>query len=379
MRILHLTNWYPNNTNPYEALWIQKHVEALDANVIYSSVIHLNVENSNRIKWENYKSKRDVRHFLLKIPFHIWRINEWVTFILLWYVLLFKVQLSRYDLINIHIAYPLCVYLGWIKRFTKLPIVITEHWSAYHFGFHISNLKKKKRIQQIFHHETPVITVSEALKNDIKKFANTNNFPSYVIPNIVDTRIFYFKNIPISSNPTFFMVSQWKAPKQPILVLEAFQEIIQFYPHAKLRIGGYGPQEKQIRDFILNNQLQNHVRYLGKLSPMSIADEMNAAWGFIHPSDYETFSVVCAEAVCCGTPVIASNVGGIPEFVVNNNNGILVENSPEKFLAAIKEVIQLQNKFDRKKISESTRAIFSKEAVGKNYFEVLQKIHSASI
>jgi len=98
---------------------------------------------------------------------------------------------------------------------------------------------------------------------------------------------------------------------------------------------------------------------------------------FIHCSQYETFSVVCAEALCCGTPVIASDVGGIKEYI-HNRNGILVkENNCETYYFAINQFMQNHDFYDRKSISNEAVGRFSEDIVGNLYFQTLSDIINA--
>ena len=150
-------------------------------------------------------------------------------------------------------------------------------------------------------------------------------------------------------------------------------------PNAILNIGGYGPQYDQLKEIILDLKLEKNVFLIGLLKPDQIAYEMHQSKAFIHCSDYETFSVVCAEALCCGTPVIASKVGGITEFV-NKSNGILVEdNSPDSFFGSILDFEEESKNFDRKKISNDAVAKFSEKKIGKDYFSALKEVISIDV
>jgi glycosyltransferase involved in cell wall biosynthesis len=256
--------------------------------------------------------------------------------------------------VNVHIAYPL---LRFPLRFKKLfgnNVVITEHWSAYHSGFNLPKEgKAKARIAQIFAHGIPVIAVSRALMEDIVRFAGRADFPKHVIPNVVDPDIFYpDAHILGGDAPVFLMVGNWAAIKRPLLILEAFSELLGEFPEAQLRVAGYGTQWEAMTGFVEQRGLES-------------------ATAFLHASDYETFSVVCAEALCCGTPVIASDVGAIPELL-EDGNGVLVKNTSTDWHAALRNL--LRNPSHRPRLSISTRAKrhFSPAQVGEQLREVLE-------
>lgn len=371
MKILHIANWYPSKPTPFNAPWIRNHINSISdqsENVVY----HIEVRKGS-MKINYGKNNDNSTYFMIGLFFEIWRIYEILSFILVLWILIINKN-KKFDIINFHIAYPNCTYLQIIKKWIKFPIIITEHWSAYHYNFNIKYPEKRNRIQRIFRNNIPVISVSNSLINDIKAFSKAE-FPYFVIPNIVNTQVFKYQ-LPSSkiNKKTFFMVSQWKWPKEPFIVIEAWRLVIQNFPSMKLKIGGYGPQLKKMDELIKDLNLMKNIEFFGNMKQEKIAEEMQSACAFIHCSEYETFSVVCAEALCCGTPVIASNVGGITEYV-NKKNGILVEeNKSEKFSLAIVNCYEKNYLYNRKLISKEASNNFSEKRIGTLYYETLSSI-----
>ena len=370
LRIFHVTHWYPNAENPLEALWIRRHIECLSPECD-NFVLHLQVVPSGRWKWQCLRIDNGIQH-VVQLPRSNWIVAEWVSALLLsYYALKFKIN-KRFDVINVHIAYPILSTWSVLRKFIKLPIVITEHWSAYHFNFNVEKTERLRRIKQIFYKEFPVIAVSNALVHDIRKFSGNDRLRAYVIPNIVDVEVFRFKRLSGYSHTTFFMVSLWKSPKDPIMVLRAFFDLIsnKDFQNAQLRIGGYGPLWEDMKDEVQRLNLASAVVFLEKLSTTQIADEMNKAGAFIHCSAYETFSVVCAEALCCGTPVVASAVGGIKEFVTNQNGVLVDTHTIDAWTKSLKSAFS--KKFDHEAISTHAARLFSAEKVRNKYVDVLR-------
>jgi glycosyltransferase involved in cell wall biosynthesis len=135
----------------------------------------------------------------------------------------------------------------------------------------------------------------------------------------------------------------------------------------KLVIGGYGELWKEMNSWIENCGSPDKFEMLGVLNSNEIANHMRSCQAFLHPTDYETFSVVCAEAVCCGSPVIASNVGGIPE-VVGLSSILIEENNVKNWRIAIEDILRKKVKFP------DTVNRYSENTVGQQYFSVLKEI-----
>lgn len=105
-----------------------------------------------------------------------------------------------------------------------------------------------------------------------------------------------------------------------------------------LTILGSGPLEKYLRN--LSQKCRSNVSFVTTRIDHNRMPEIYHRFGcFVAPSRTEAQGVAMCEAMACGLPVIATNIGGIPEFVKNEVNGLLVP--PERPLALRKAVTRL--------------------------------------
>lgn len=378
--VLHITTWYPHKKQKIEANFIKEHIDSLDK-YCKNHVINLDFVDSKTalLKFEYFKESGYEDIYICKTKLLNTFIKEIIASI--WFIyILTKYKRKKYDIINIHIAYPIATYLNFIKKLTKLPIVITEHWSAYHFNFYLDkNLKGLNKIKKIFFNCDKLFAVSKSLADDIINFSGNKSLNYKIIPNIVDTKTFYINRIKQPQEPTFLMVSIWSTIKKPLIIIEVFKNILKDYPNAILKIGGYGDQMSAIESKIKELNIETNVYILGKLNKEEVAKELNSSTALLHSSSYETFSVICAEAISCGIPVIASNVGGIPSFI-NSENGILIsEEKIEHWQNAIIEIIKNRQLFDDKEISKKAHEQFSSANVGKRYYNELLNTKKSEI
>lgn len=373
-KVLHITNWYPNKWNPNEAVFIKEHFDACN-NYVEQDLWHIQVRNEGSyFRYYSGDYSKSEHYIVVDTKIKIHRLQEIVTLLLL-IVLRIKLGKRCWDVTNVHIAYPLLRFTRTFQYLFGKSIVITEHWSAFRNNFFLPrNSKAAKRIANIFSFGLPLIAVSKALVADIVRFVGHDNFLKYIIPNVVNPDIFYPERHTRRNSPIFLMVAAWNPIKRPLLAMKAFAELLNHIPEAKLRIIGSGPQFKEMREYVKYTQLENCIELLGPMDKLGIAMEMRQADCFLHASDYETFSVVCAEAISCGLPVIASNVGGIPEFI-KDEKGILVENNLDNWTSAL---IDFSNgNILKKTISENEQSRFHPKSIGKQ-FEHIYDISIAS-
>lgn len=94
----------------------------------------------------------------------------------------------------------------------------------------------------------------------------------------------------------------------------------------KLEIGGIGSQKSYLEKLTVDLGIKDKVKFLGFLGRKQVAEAFNRFDIAVFPSilDSESFGVSVVEAQSCGTPVIVSNVGGLPEATEPNVSSILV-------------------------------------------------------
>jgi glycosyltransferase involved in cell wall biosynthesis len=100
-----------------------------------------------------------------------------------------------------------------------------------------------------------------------------------------------------------------------------------------MRIIGDGELKASLSSLIDKFGLTNKIKMVGALPPSLIAQEMAKSDIFLVPSLFEGLPTVIKEAMAVGLPVIASNIGGIPEIITDGYNGFLVESKNAAALA----------------------------------------------
>lgn len=104
-------------------------------------------------------------------------------------------------------------------------------------------------------------------------------------------------------------------------LIQAFKDL----PHIKLRIAGKGPVEKSFKNYIKRKKIKN-IEFIGLKIGQELENEFKNCFATILPSVCsEVFGLSILESFSYGKPVIASRIGGIPEVISNNKDGIMVE------------------------------------------------------
>jgi L-malate glycosyltransferase len=372
MKILHITNWYYSEEEPNKVPFIKEHLKALQL-VSENTLVHVEVQDDGKHQWK--KTKGNISEWetyrILKTRKIPWKLKEILSSRLLLKTLKEYDVNQNFDVLNIHTAYPLCTSIKKILKKVTIPVVFTEHWTAFSFNFNLDeNAKSLDTIRAIYKNDVPVITVSNTLGLDIKRFSRTEKLNYHIVPNVVNDEIFNYKENSVSDTPSFFMVNYWREIKSPFVIFEAFKQLLLTYPKAQLRVGGYGPLWSNMISFVEEHKLEKSIILLGKLEKVQIAEELQSITAFVHAAKHETFSVVTAEALMCGTPVAVSDLPCIAEYV-NESNGILVKGD---WTTALKKMIQNKNLYNRKEISLAITNKFSKSAVADQYYNVLLNV-----
>ena len=130
---------------------------------------------------------------------------------------------------------------------------------------------------------------------------------------------------PLSPPPTVAFAGGLVQGKGVEVLLKAFAKVVEQVPEARLLLAGEGPQQKQLRELIVELGLSANVSMLGHIPRQELEQHFTSAWVQAVPSiREETFGLVSAEAMIRGTAVVASSSGGLNEIVQNGQTGFLV-------------------------------------------------------
>jgi glycosyltransferase involved in cell wall biosynthesis len=111
-------------------------------------------------------------------------------------------------------------------------------------------------------------------------------------------------------------------------------------PRAELTVIGDGPDRERLERHAHDAGLNGRVHFLGSRPREQVLDALAGARAAVLPSDWENFPHAAVEALAVGTPIVATDVGGVGEIVTDGINGLLVPpGSPEAFGGALERLL----------------------------------------
>jgi len=149
-----------------------------------------------------------------------------------------------------------------------------------------------------------------------------------VVPNFVDIKRFQpgccpqkRRELGRTDEKIILHVSNFREVKRPRDMINAFAHVVKKLP-ARLALVGDGPELMACKELVEKLGLRKNVSFIGTYD--AIWELLPQADLFYLPSEYESFGLAALEALACGTPVVATHTGGLPEVVTSGVNGILV-------------------------------------------------------
>jgi N-acetyl-alpha-D-glucosaminyl L-malate synthase BshA len=253
------------------------------------------------------------------------------------------------DLLHVHYAIPHSVSAMLARSMAaprRLPFITTLHGTDITLvGSNRSYLPiTKYSIEQ----SDGVTSISRYLLNQTLKEFDIKR-PIEVIPNFVNCDLYTRKPdqalrakwAPLGE-PIVMHLSNFRPVKRVTDAVETFALIRAKMP-AKLVLIGDGPDRGAAEYLVRKKKLQKDVHFLGKQD--QVYRLLSEADLFLLPSQLESFGLAALEAMACEVPVIATNVGGIPEVIEHGKDGFLVE--PQDVATAAKYGIDVLSRSDR--------------------------------
>jgi glycosyltransferase involved in cell wall biosynthesis len=205
--------------------------------------------------------------------------------------------------------------------------------------------------RRIWRRAGKVVALSEALAETARETAPELDIE--VIPNGIDTSRFSPpEERPAENRVRLITVARLLERKGIQTILEACAKPT-LLP-VELDIIGTGSYEPELRQMVDEMGLEDQVHFLGFVPNEELPSHYRRSDVFVLPSETESFGLVFAEAMSCGLPIAASNVGGIPETVRDGVDGLLCP--PGQPLALRENILRLISNVDaREEISHSQR------------------------
>jgi glycogen(starch) synthase len=139
------------------------------------------------------------------------------------------------------------------------------------------------------------------------------------------------------------------------LALTAFASILSRMPDARLVLGGDGPERAALEQDIARLGLESAVELLGWVDPEEVPDLINRVTLVLIPSRDDGLPNVAKEAGLMARPVVATQVGGLPEVILHQDTGLLVKpNDPDALATAALHL--LENPEEAARMGQSARA-----------------------
>lgn len=283
------------------------------------------------------------------------------------------------DLVYMHMShhgsFDRASVLQKIAKRHNIPTVVHLHGSEFKKYYDECSDKKRKIISGFFEDCGAVITLGTLWKEYIRSIApkakihvlnNSIHIPQQTVTQDQTEINVLFLGVLIQRKGVADLL---QAVKKMVdgKKLEGF--------HVRFHIGGTGPEEDVLKQYVRENQLDSYVDFLGWVDGETKKKALETNQVFILPSYNEGLPIAILEAISYGMPVIATNVGSISEAVLEGENGFLV--NPGDVDGYVKSLHCLITDYTlRLSMSKKSRELAENKYDEKKYFVKLNEVFS---
>ncbi|KMQ69572.1 hypothetical protein ACM39_00450 [Chryseobacterium sp. FH2] len=370
MKILFISSWFPNKLEPTNGNFVQRHAEAVakftdveilhaigDFNQKETFAFDDKIINGIRTLIVYYKNTNNpVLNFMRRIKAYKKGFQ----------------RMQKPDLVHANVLHNNMLFAVYLKKKYKIPFIVTEHWTALRKkNYNTTSFKIKKIAKYIGNQASVICPVSEDLKKGIENIGVKK--PMVVVPNVVDTHLFY-PRLTENSLFGFIHISSLIPRKNADKIVKVAISLLKRGYNFTLQIGGDG-DFSELKRMVEKENLQNNIDVFGMQTLKQVSQRMYNADCFILFSDDENQPCVIAESFASGIKVISTNVGGISEFFPENS-GILLDNADENLLeqAMIKMLSDHSFFCGKNELVKYAEKTFSQDTIGKKFIEIYQKV-----
>jgi len=282
-----------------------------------------------------------------------------------------------FDLIHAHYSYP----DGWVaaklgKRF-NVPVIITEQnpWKPWMDDYALVRRQAVWAARQCTFH----IAISEVVRQEIEKFTGESQ-KLRVIPDGIDGSVFTLpRDLSKPRKKQILFVGVIRPVKGVDVLLKSLRLLVDRGRDERLVLVGdsfypaYRREYERMQQLTRDLGLTDRVNFAGKKPINELVQYMQESAVLVLPSRKESLGMVLAEALACGTPVVATRCGG-PEEIVTNRVGVLVRpDDPDALAAGIELVIDRPEAYDPVSLREHALEKFSWTKIANQYADLYRE------
>jgi glycosyltransferase involved in cell wall biosynthesis len=381
MHILWLASWYPDAYEPFNGDFIQRHAIAV-AKIIPINLIHVvQVGEDTTTPYQEFKKNENNLTELIysckykktgiklfdKLRYNL-RYRDFYKKIIFAY----EKQYGKPDLIHLHVPVKAGVTAVFAAKLWNVPLIISDHSSIYDLSridnFFTQSFYFRQQTKAVYTKAVAATNVSQVMANAVKKLLAVKNIS--VIHNCVDVNIFNYQ--PHDTKKFKWLhISNMVPLKNVEKIIKAFYELNKQTTNWELIL--IGGQPEHLKNLVIELQLTDKIKFSGEIKYEEVALQMQQSCALVMFSKNENFPCVIIEALCCGLPIVSSNVGGIAE-AVNETNGILVEKENEtELLNALQTMMNNYTAYNKTTIAENATLQYAEEVIGKQFVGLYQK------
>jgi glycosyltransferase involved in cell wall biosynthesis len=381
-KILFLSGWYPTDENPSYGIFVRRHAQAAalsnTVSVLYVHTVSLNERSIIRFKTTEENNLFEIKISINKrqLLFGLAPLQKAYYFI--WALIAgyyaVKKHSGRPDLVHANILYEGGRQALVLKFLFGIPFVCTEHWTGYqpedgsYKGFF-----KKMVSGMVAARAKFILPVTRHLAHAMQSHKLKGNYK--VIPNTINTKVFSTANK--ERLRQFVHISSLDERQKNFSgIVNAFRTVYTAHPEIKLVVAGGGSNIAAAKELVSPSGIdKDKIIFAGNKDETEIASLLSQSISLVLFSNYENQPCVILESLACGTPVIATHVGGVGE-IINGQNGILVSPQAENTLAAgMLMMLEKKNTFVPQQLSEKIKEQYSFETVG----NLLNKVYASAL
>jgi glycosyltransferase involved in cell wall biosynthesis len=253
------------------------------------------------------------------------------------------------DLVHAHTGLPDGIAAMALADRLGVPLVVTEHDST--VTGRLDSEQVRAAYRRLAADGRQLLAVSDTLRLRLEETLGTASLPIRVVPNMVDLDAFVAAGRGARDPDELLWVGARKASKGTDVLLRAFGLVRATRPSLRLRLIGGAPgqaEEDRLVALARDLGLADAVSFEPATDRAGVAAAMARAAVFVHPSPFETFGIVAAEALAAGLPVAATPSGGVEEIVGSDGRyGEIATGSNAAALAlAVERVLDRWTTFD---------------------------------